>query len=60
MLEDYVQETILEQNKVAASSDRSVHDDVHATADYLGRLIKRCKCRRVWRRSRTGHACARI
>lgn len=28
MLEDYIQETILEQNKLAAGSDRSVSADV--------------------------------
>lgn len=28
MLEDCIQETILEQNKLAAGSDRSVSDDV--------------------------------
>lgn len=44
MLEDYIQETILEQNKLAAGSDWSVSAEI-------GTIIKgkRCHCRTIQR-----------
>lgn len=40
MLEDYIQETILDQNKLAAGSDRSVEDDVKRNVSLTWNSLK--------------------
>lgn len=57
MLEDYIQETIFEQNKLAAGSDRSVSDDIWRNMAHPSTHIGGKAGNRSWtgRQSTTGH-----